>query len=147
MSGELPLSVTAHVDGASRGNPGHAGFGVVITLDGIGDVYRRAGYLGEITNNQAEYHSLLHCLSVLEELGLRNGVVNSDSELLVKHISGDYRVKNRQLRPLYEEVMACLKRLEGISVRYIRREENASADALANAGIDWGLANLEEAAG
>ncbi len=147
MSEPHPLLTTAYVDGASRGNPGHAGFGVIIAIDSIGEVYRRAGYLGETTNNQAEYHALLYCLNALEELGLSAGIVYSDSELLVKQLSGEYRVKDRQLRPLYEEVRAQLGRLEGIRIRHIRREDNRAADALANTGIDWGLAHLKEAAG
>ena len=141
------LLVTAHIDGAARGNPGHAGYGVIVTLDGIGEVFRRAGYLGETTNNRAEYHALLSCLAALEDLGFSEGIVYSDSELLVKQLSGEYRVKDRQLRPLYEEARARLVRLEGIRVRHIRREDNKAADALANTGIDWGLADIGEAAG
>lgn len=135
------------MDGASRGNPGHAGFGVLISLDGIGEVYRRAGYLGQMTNNQAEYRAFLHCLEALEEMDISTGVIHSDSELLVKHLSGEYRVKDRQLRPLYEEAVARMQRLGGISVHHIKRSENTSADALANAGIDWGLVHLKEATG
>ncbi len=145
-SGEI-LLITAHVDGASRGNPGHAGFGVLIELDGAGTVYSRAGYLGETTNNQAEYKALLHCLTALEEMQLSAGIIYSDSELLVKQLSGEYRVKDQQLRPLFEEARARLSRLEGIRIRHIRRENNQAADALANTGIDWGLSKLQEAAG
>lgn len=141
------LQVAAWVDGGARGNPGHAGFGVLITLEGVGDIYRRASYIGETTNNQAEYRALLHCLQTLEEMDLRNGVIHSDSELLVKHLSGEYRVKDLHLKPLYEDAVARLQRLEGISVKHVRREMNTEADRLANAGIDWGLAELEETAG
>ncbi len=147
MSKPQRLLATAHVDGASRGNPGHAGFGVLIAVDGVGEVYRRAGYLGETTNNQAEYHALLHCLAALKELGLSMGVVYSDSELLVKQLSGEYRVKDQQLRPLCDEARARLARLEGIRIQHLRREDNTAADALANIGIDWGVKNLKEAAG
>jgi len=142
-----PLSFTAHVDGAARGNPGPAGFGVSIVVTGAGEVYARAGFLGETTNNKAEYRALLHCLEVLEELRLESGVVHSDSELLVKHLSGEYRVRDGSLRPLYQEAVERLSRLEGVSVRHIGREENVRADALANAGIDWGLKENRETAG
>ena len=139
--------VLAWVDGGARGNPGHAGFGVLITLDGVGEIYRRASYIGETTNNQAEYRALIHCLQALEEMDLSNGVIYSDSELLVKHLSGEYRVKNQQLKPLYDDAVERLKRLDGISVKHVRREMNVEADRLANAGIDWGLAEIEETAG
>lgn len=131
---------TAHVDGGARGNPGHAGIGVRIVVDDLGEVYRRADYLGRTTNNQAEYRALLHCLGVLEEMELRFGIVHSDSELLVKQISGAYRVKDAGLRPLYQQVMDLLERLEHVKVVHIPRAENSEADALANLGMDLGAA-------
>jgi len=143
----ITSTFTAHVDGASRGNPGRAGFGVLIVVDAVGEVYRRAGFLGETTNNQAEYRALLHCLEALEDLDLRSGVVHSDSELLVKQLAGEYRVKDHALRPLHEEAMARLQRLGDVRVVHVRREDNSGADALANAGIEWGLRILGEKAG
>ncbi len=147
MSSEGPVLFTAHVDGASRGNPGHAGFGMVISVDGVGEVYRRAGYIGEATNNQAEYRALVNCLQALSDLGLTRGIINSDSELLVKQLSGEYRVKDDMLRPMFEEAVAAIGRLDEVFVRHIRREQNSEADALANIGIDWGLLNSGEKAG
>ena len=141
------LQVEAWVDGGARGNPGPAGFGVLITIPGVGEVYRRAAWLGETTNNQAEYRALLHCLLTLEEMELLSGIIHSDSELLVKHLSGEYRVKDQHLKPLYQEAVERLGRLGGITVVHVRREENVEADRLANAGIDWGLAEREETAG
>lgn len=141
------VRIEAWVDGGARGNPGPAGIGVLITLEGVGEIYRRAAPIGETTNNQAEYRALLHCLQTLEEMGLSNGVIHSDSELLVKHLSGEYRVKDQQLRPLYEEAVRRLEELGGITVEHLRREKNVEADRLANAGIDWGLAEQEETAG
>jgi ribonuclease HI len=142
-----PVRFRANVDGASRGNPGHAGIGVNIDVEGAGTVYQRALYLGTTTNNQAEYRALLHCLGVLEELGLDQGVVLSDSELLVKHLSGEYRVKDAELRPLYEQARGRLDQTPGIEVRHVRRKENAAADRLANSGIDWGRKVLGEKTG
>jgi len=148
VSSEVRADIfTAHIDGASRGNPGPAGFGVTITVAGAGEVYARGGYLGETTNNKAEYRALLHCLEKLEEFGLADGIVHSDSELLVKHLSGEYRVRDNSLRPLYQEAAERLTRLERVSVRHVRREENTRADALANAGIDWGVKATKETAG
>lgn len=134
-----PVRFRANVDGASRGNPGHAGIGVSIDIEGAGTIYQRALYLGTATNNQAEYRALLHCLGVLAELELEQGVVFSDSELLVKHLSGEYRVRDAELRPLYEQARGRLDQKPGIEVRHVRRDQNAAADRLANSGIDWGL--------
>ena len=147
MATRSPVPFTAHVDGAARGNPGHAGYGVVISLEGVGEVYRRAGYLGKTTNNQAEYRALLHCLRALEDLKLFSGVIHSDSELLVKQLSGEYRVKDNALRPLYEEAVSRVQRLADVRVVHVRREENRGADALANVGIEWGLKDSGEKAG
>ncbi len=141
------LSFRAAVDGAARGNPGPAGFGVIIAVDGAGTVYQRAGFLGQLTNNQAEYRALLFCLGVLEELGLDQGVIQSDSELLVKQLYGEYRVRDAELRPLHQEAMAWLDHRPGVSVRHVRREKNTAADRLANSGIDWGLQVSGEKAG
>jgi len=138
---------TAAVDGASRGNPGPAGFGVIVAVDGAGTVYQRAGFLGRLTNNQAEYRALLHCLGVLEELDLARGGIQSDSELLVKQLHGEYRVRDTELRSLHQEAKARLDRRPGVSVRHVRREQNAAADRLANSGIDWGLQVSGEKAG
>ena len=147
MTASVPLLFTAHIDGASRGNPGHAGFGIVISVDGVGEVYRRAGYLGKTTNNQAEYHALLYSLQALRDLGLTRGIIHSDSELLVKQISGEYRVKDDTLRPMFQEAVAAIERLDEVLVRHVRREQNSEADALANIGIDWGLLDSGEKAG
>ena len=147
MSSGTRVRFSAHVDGGARNNPGPAGFGVVIAVEGVGEVYRRAGSLGETTNNQAEYRALLHCLQALEDLRLDSGVIHSDSELLVKQLSGEYRVKESTLRPLHEEARRRLSDLGDVEIVHVRREENQGADALANIGIDWGLAEREEKAG
>lgn len=147
MSGTGTRVFSAWVDGGARGNPGPAGIGIRIVVDGVGEIYRRALYLGETTNNQAEYRALLHCLQVLEESGLGAGTVHSDSELLVKQIAGEYRVKDAGLKPLHAEALTRLGRLGGVRVRHIPRAQNADADALANIGMDWGSAGIGEAAG
>ncbi len=147
MTAEALVLFTAHIDGASRGNPGHAGYGIVIAVDGVGEVYRRAGYIGQATNNQAEYRALLNCLAALGDLGLTRGVIHSDSELLVKQLAGEYRVKDDTLRPMFQEAVAAIERLDEVLVRHIRREHNGEADALANIGIDWGLQDSGEKAG
>jgi ribonuclease HI len=131
-----------HVDGASRGNPGEAGFGVyVTTLDGavVAELY---GYLGHATNNVAEYQALLHGLRFALDRGAREVDVFSDSELLVRQIAGRYRVKNPGLQPLFREAQSLLARFERARVTHVPREQNREADALANRAVDERASNL-----
>jgi ribonuclease HI len=128
--------VTIYTDGAARGNPGPAAIGVILK-DETGQVVASISRcLGATTNNQAEYRALMAGLEKAAALGARNVVVKSDSELLVKQIKGQYRVKNAALRPLYEEVIRLKGSLESFSITHIPREQNAAADALANKALD-----------
>jgi ribonuclease HI len=135
MSGQPVLLI--HTDGASRGNPGAAAFAYTIARDGHDDI-EEADCLGRMTNNQAEYLALIRALEHALELG--DGfkvVVNSDSELMVKQVNGEYRVKNPDLRSLYEEARALCDRFRGgVRLVYIPRAENARADALCNEALD-----------
>lgn len=124
------------VDGASRNNPGPAGAGVFIKKNG--SVFKQAGYyLGTKTNNQAEYLALLIGLFLLEKYAQAgdNVRVVSDSELLVKQINGQYRVKQEQLKPLHALASLTVEKL-GCVVTHVLRDENTHADELANQGID-----------
>jgi ribonuclease HI len=127
-----PLVV--HIDGASRGNPGEAGFGIHIS-DGTRTV-ELYGYLGQATNNVAEYQALLHALRHALARGAPEIEIYSDSELVVRQIEGRYRVKNEGLVPLYREALALLKRFQRASVRHVAREQNRDADRLANLALD-----------
>jgi ribonuclease HI len=132
-----------HVDGASRGNPGDAGFGVhVADADGatIAELY---GHLGQATNNVAEYQGLLHALRWALERGAGTVEIFSDSELLVRQMAGRYRVKNPGLQPLYREAAELLRRFERARITHVRREENREADALANRALDEQASKLE----
>jgi ribonuclease HI len=136
------VSLRLHVDGASRGNPGEAGFGVhVTTLEGepVAGLY---GYLGKATNNVAEYQALLHGLRYALGRGERHVEVFSDSELLVRQLAGRYRVKNPGLQPLFREAQALLARFERARVSHVPRERNREADALANEAVDRRSSNL-----
>ncbi|HEX9188254.1 MAG TPA: ribonuclease HI family protein [Vicinamibacteria bacterium] len=131
-----------HVDGASRGNPGEAGFGVHVTgLDGtvVASLY---GYLGTATNNVAEYQALLHGLRFALDRGASRVEVFSDSELLVRQIEGRYRVKSPGLAPLHREAAGLLARFEGARVAHVPRERNREADALANRAVDERASNV-----
>ncbi len=133
----VPVLLTIHTDGASRGNPGPAAFAYVIARDGEEPI-EEAGKIGRMTNNQAEYTALVRALEHALELGEHHRVlVHSDSELMVKQMSGQYRVKNEDLRDLYEEARDLSARFRGgVSFRHVRREQNARADALGNEALD-----------
>ncbi len=131
-----------HVDGASRGNPGEAGFGVHVTSAEGETIASLFGYLGRATNNVAEYQALLHGLRFALERGTREVRVFSDSELLVRQLAGRYRVKNPGLLPLFREAQSLLARFESARVSHVPREENGEADALANKAVDLRSSNL-----
>jgi ribonuclease HI len=127
---------SVYVDGASRGNPGQAGAGVVIK-DVKGNVIKMVKRrLGVTTNNIAEYRALIMGLREAKRLGLSRIKVFADSELVVKQVKGDYRVKNEGLRPLYSEAMHLVEGLDGFEIRHITRDKNAEADRLANLAMD-----------
>lgn len=127
--------VTLMSDGGSRGNPGPAGIGFVIEADS--EVICRGGrFLGECTNNVAEYEALIWGLENVLALGHTAVLVLADSELLIKQINGAYRVKNEGLKPLFVRVLTLRRRFESFEARHIPREKNKQADALANEAMD-----------
>jgi ribonuclease HI len=126
---------TIYTDGGSRGNPGPAAFAYVIKRPGEVDVQEN-GYLGQSTNNIAEYTGLVKALEHAKELGGRNLIVNSDSELMVKQMNGQYKVKNEGLRLLYEQATKLRKQFDTVTIKHIYREQNAQADALCNEAMD-----------
>jgi ribonuclease HI len=137
---ELTVNVNdvmvAHVDGAARGNPGPAGIGVVLA-DVDGNVIKEiAEPLGRTTNNVAEYSALIRALEEARGLGCSRISVFTDSELMARQISGQYRVKTEHLFPLYQRVMLLLTCFDRATVTHVRRELNKRADALSNIGAD-----------
>lgn len=129
--------LTIYTDGASRGNPGAAAFAYVISRDSQPPI-EQAGCLGQMTNNQAEYTALVRALERALELGPQHRVlIHSDSELMVKQMNGEYRVKNEDLRSLYEQACSLRRRFEGpVTIRHVRREQNKRADQLCNEALD-----------
>ncbi len=126
-----------HIDGGARGNPGPAAAGVTITTPDGSEPLHEAGYwLGETTNNVAEYQGLLHALKIADRLGCTRLEIRSDSELMVKQIKGVYRVKAAHLQPLYREAVAALAGFGQWSIGHVRREGNKRADQLANLAMD-----------
>ena len=129
-------TLTIHTDGASRGNPGAAAFAYVIARDGA-DPVEEAGRLGRLTNNQAEYTALVRALEHAARLGTGHAlVVHSDSELMVKQMKGEYRVKNDDLQDLYAEAKTLAGRFPSVTFRHVRREFNTRADELCNEALD-----------
>ena len=124
------------MDGGARGNPGPAGIGIVITA-GDGSVLARANdYIGVATNNAAEYRALLLGLERARELGAREVEAVNDSQLVARQVTGEYRVKKADLRPLHAEALAALGGFERWSIRSVPREQNVLADELVNDAID-----------
>jgi len=128
-------SAVANIDGGSRGNPGPAGYGVRIERQD-GSVVELKESLGLATNNVAEYNGLLAALRWALEHGISTFHVRSDSELLVKQMTGEYRVKNPGLQPLFEEARALVRQIGRVKFEHVRRELNREADRLANEAMD-----------
>ena len=134
--GRLPRSIILYADGASRGNPGPAGAGVVL-CDEAGDVVGEAfEHLGECTNNVAEYRALILGLETALERGARRVLFHCDSELLARQLQGRYKVRSENLKGLYAKARRLIGGLESFRAEHVYRESNALADALANQAID-----------
>jgi ribonuclease HI len=135
--------ITAYIDGGARGNPGPAGYGVHIR-DSDGAVLEELhGSLGLTTNNVAEYHGLLAALRWAAERGHARVHIRADSELLVKQMRGEYKVKNEGLTPLFLQACALIRRIGDVSFEHVRREFNKDADRLSNLGMDQAEGDLK----
>jgi ribonuclease HI len=125
-----------YFDGASIGNPGPAGYGYVIRCGE--SVYKGSGYIGEATNNVAEYTGLIEGLKRCLELGCRELVIFSDSELVVRQLRGEYRVRSRRILPLYRAALELMGMFGSVEVQHVRREANSEADRLARKAAESG---------
>src|ERR1700733_5564477 len=135
----------AHSDGGARGNPGPAGFGVVIQDESGHKVAHLSEYLGHQTNNFAEYQGLIAALEYALQHGPKALKLISDSELLVRQIKGIYKVKNATLRDLHGRAQELIARLEWFAIGHALREQNRDADRLANAAMDKGMGRVARA--
>jgi len=131
--------VTANVDGGARGNPGPAGYGVYIRAADGTPLAQLSEYLGVRTNNFAEYSALLAALEHAMSNGYRALKVISDSELLVRQMTGQYRVNSPDLKPLYEKARSLVRRLDKFAIEHVLRAKNQHADRLANDAMDRGM--------
>ena len=130
------MKLTIHIDGGSRGNPGPAGAGVLIQDASDRPVRELGFFLGRMTNNMAEYSALLHALDEAAEIGAGTLAIRCDSELLVRQIKREYRVRNAGLQPLHAQAVKSLGRFDAWEIRHIPRELNSRADELANMAMD-----------
>jgi len=130
--------LVVNIDGGARGNPGPAGYGVVIEDESGKRIDSLSEYLGAQTNNFAEYSGLIAAL----EYGLKHGYtaikVRSDSELLVKQIKGEYKVRSEALVDIYREAKDLIRKYKSFQIRHVYREQNREADRLANLAMDKG---------
>src|SRR5215470_1477965 len=127
---------TANIDGAARGNPGPAAYGVVLRRPDGAPLESLGKYIGRLTNNAAEYHALIAALDYAAANGIRRLRVLSDSQLIVNQMKGLYKVKHPDLRPLHERAKKQAAALEAFAIQYVPREQNRDADDLANAALD-----------
>ena len=131
------MTLLGFTDGASRGNPGESGIGVILRNDQGTTVSLIGEYIGRATNNVAEYRALLRCLALARELGCTRLIVHSDSELMVRQLQGRYRVKDAALKRHYTEVQTALKQAPfSFEIHHVDRSQNRDADTLANRAID-----------
>src|SRR5262249_51130406 len=123
------------IDGAARGNPGPAAFAFIIAPPDQPAVEEK-GTLGQTTNNIAEYTALVRALEKAAEMSIPRLHIHSDSELLVKQMNGEYRVKNPDLKNLYEDAQDLLRQFQSVKLTHVRREQNKRADELCNIALD-----------
>ena len=126
----------AWADGASRGNPGPAAWGCVYTTEDGEPLCGEAATLGETTNNVAEYRGCIAALERMQAWGVRRGVLRLDSELVVRQINGQYKVRQEHLKPLVARAQSLRAGFEQMRIEHVPRKQNAIADALANAALD-----------
>jgi len=132
----MTAAYRANIDGGSRGNPGPAAYGVVIR-DAKGEIVAKLKkYIGRMTNNVAEYYGLIAALDYMQSQGIKALRIESDSELLVKQMRGQYKVRSPELQPLYERARKMAAALESFRIDHVYREQNREADALANQAMD-----------
>lgn len=135
------LHVVAYTDGGARGNPGPAGAGAVIYDEaGHTELATLSEYIGETTNNVAEYTAVLMVLQKAQELGAQVVHIRLDSELVQRQMTGVYRVKQPHLQTLYVRIYNLSQQFQKVTYEHVRREKNKRADELANQAMDRGMA-------
>lgn len=135
-AGREPLRLVALTDGASRGNPGEAACGVIITDTKGEELLRRAKRLGVTTNNVAEYQGVIFGLELAGQLNATEIVLKLDSELVVRQLNGEYKVRHEALKPLFQRTKEMMRQFDNVDFVHVPREETRAADKLANDVLD-----------
>lgn len=125
-----------YTDGGARGNPGPAGIGGVVYTQSLEELQRISEYIGETTNNQAEYKALIKALEIASEIGSKKLICHLDSELVVRQLQGKYKVREAGLKPLVMQALKLVKNFESVEFVHVRREKNKLADELVNKALD-----------
>jgi ribonuclease HI len=133
-----PSSAEIYCDGASRGNPGPASAGAVLFGEGGKVLAEISQRLGRATNNEAEYAALILALRKARELGVSKVSVKADSQLVIRQLTGQYKVRHPEMKKCHAEAMGLLREFSGWSATHVPREKNEHADKLANAALDMG---------
>ncbi len=131
------MTIHAFTDGASRGNPGESGIGVILRDEKGNTLTTHKSYIGQTTNNVAEYRALLACLKIVQSFACKKLIVHSDSELMVRQLQGKYKVKDLELKQYFEQVQNILRDSTfEFEIVHVSREQNKEADELANIAIN-----------
>lgn len=131
-----------HTDGGARGNPGPAGIGAVLQINSQKKLFKK--YLGEATNNQAEYQAIILGLEEARQAGATSVDCFLDSELVVKQLNREYKVKNKELAPLFVKVWNLSQQFERVTFKHVYREDNQEADCLVNEAVDEELKRITD---
>ena len=130
------MKLSIHTDGGARGNPGPAAIGAVIFDEKRAIVREISEYIGRATNNQAEYRALIRGLEDAKKLGASSVSIVMDSELIIKQLKGEYKVRDKGLQPLFAEAWNVLQSFSSYSVKHVPRAKNKRADELVNRALD-----------
>jgi len=143
MASDWPTQVIIYTDGASRGNPGDASLGLVVYDEQEVEIFCLGKYLGSQTNNFAEYSAVVEALKLSVNNKVEKLTLRSDSQLLVKQLTGEYRVKSEGLKPLYKSCIYLIDNLNDVKIEHVRREFNKRSDEIANIALDrfWAVFN------
>ncbi len=134
----MPDKIVAYIDGGSRGNPGPAAAGFIISNPAGNQIEAKAFFLGRTTNNVAEYTALIKALEATKKINTEQLMIFSDSELLVRQINGRYKVKSEQIKPLYQQAISLLEKFDNWKLQHVTRDKNKEADRLVNQALNLG---------
>ncbi len=134
--------VSIYTDGGSRGNPGTAGIGIIGYNENNDIVFKISQYIGKQTNNVSEYKALVRALEIVVEKEIKDIEIFMDSQLVVRQIKGEYKVRNERMKPFYEMAISLIRNIDNFNINHVKRSENSEADKLANEAMDSKKLNI-----